>query len=156
MKMHMRVGDALRLIHSVDTTGAIVHDIVPSGKLLRGEEQRVFEDAGYLGIQKRAEHKHRKNVSCFIVKRPGTRKTLDADKVKAEKIRASIRSKVENLFQYIKQLFGFSKVRYRGLVKNTKLLHLLVALSNLLIREISTGVGLVCLFSAKLAGKHTN
>jgi len=63
MKMHIGVDDTLGLIHSIDTTAANVHDIVPTGKLLHGEEQRVFGDAGYLGIQKRDEHKHRKNVS---------------------------------------------------------------------------------------------
>ena len=57
MKMHIGVDDTLGLIHSIDTTAANVHDIAPSGKLLHGEEQRVFGDAGYLGIQKRADHK---------------------------------------------------------------------------------------------------
>lgn len=119
MKMHIGVDDTLGLIHSIDTTEANVHDIVPSGKLLHGEERRVFGDAGYLGIQKRGEHTHRKNVSWFIAKRPGSRKALNADKLKAEKIKASIRSKVEHPFRYIKQVFGYNKVRYRGLSKNT-------------------------------------
>ena len=44
--------DKLGLIHSIETTAANVHDIVPADKLLHGEEQRVFGDAGYLGIQK--------------------------------------------------------------------------------------------------------
>lgn len=135
MKMHIGVDDTLGLIHSIDTTAANVHDIVPSGKLLHGEERRVFGDAGYLGIQKRGEHKHRKNVSWFIAKRPSSRKTLDADKLKAEKIKASIRSKVEHPFRYIKQVFGYNKVRYRGLAKNSNRLHLLAAFSNLLIGE---------------------
>ena len=135
MKMHIGVDDTLGLIHSIDTTAANVHDIVPADKLLHGEEQRVFGDAGYLGIQKRAEHKHRKDVSWFIAKRPGTRKKLDANKLKAEKIKASIRAKVEHPFRYIKQVFGYSKVRYRGLSKNTNRLHLLAAFTNLMIGE---------------------
>ena len=135
MKMHIGVDDTLGLIHSIDTTAANVHDIVPTDKLLHGEEQRVFGDAGYLGIQKRDEHKHRKNVSWFIAKRPGTRKKLDADKLKAEKIKASVRAKVEHPFRYIKQVFGYGKVRYRGLAKNNNRLHLLAAFSNLLIGE---------------------
>ena len=97
----------------------------------------MFGDAGYgyLGIQKRAEHKHRKDVSWLIAKRPGTRKKLDADKLKAEKIKASIRAKVEHPFRYIKQVFGYSKVRYCGLAKNNNRLHLLAAFTNLLIGE---------------------
>lgn len=100
---------------------------------INSEEQRVFGDAGYIGIQKRDERKHREGVSWLIAKRPGTRKMLDADKLKAEKIKASIRAKVGHPFRYIKQVFGYGKVRYRGLAKNNNRLHLLAALSNLLI-----------------------
>ena len=135
MKMHIGVDDTLGLIHSIDTTAANVHDIVPSGNLLHGDEQRVFGDAGYLGIQKRDEHKQRKDVDWHIAKRPGTRKTLSANNLKAEKIKASIRAKVEHPFRYIKQVFGYSKVRYRGLAKNTNRLYLLAAFSNLLMGE---------------------
>ncbi|MBR2513261.1 MAG: IS5 family transposase, partial [Halomonas sp.] len=78
MKMHIGVDDKLGLIHGIETTAANVHDIVPADQLLHGEEQRVFGDAGYLGIQKRDEHKHRHDVSWYIAKRPGTRKKLDA------------------------------------------------------------------------------
>ena len=135
MKVHIGVDDTRGLIHSIDTTAAKVHDIVPADKLLHGKERQVFGDAGYLGIQKRAEHTHRKDVSWFIAKRLGTRKKLDANKLKAEKIKASIRAKVEHPFRYIKQVFGYSKVRYLGLSKNTNRLHLLAASTNLLIGE---------------------
>ena len=96
---------------------------------------RVFGDAGYLGIQKRDEHKDRQNVSWFIAKRPGSRKKLDDRKLKAEKLKASARAKVEHPFRYIKQVFGYSNVRYRGLAKNSNRLHLLAAFSNLLMGE---------------------
>tara|TARA_B100001179_G_C18564460_1_gene392132 strand:+ start:242 stop:1186 length:945 start_codon:yes stop_codon:yes gene_type:complete len=135
MKMHIGVDDKLGLIHSIETTAANVHDIVPADKLLHGEEQRVFGDAGYLGIQKRDEHKHRNDVSWYIAKRPGTRKKLDARRQKVEKIKASIRAKVEHPFRYIKHVFGYGKARYCGLAKNTQRLHLLAAFSNLLISE---------------------
>ena len=135
MKMHIGVDDTLGLIHSIDTTAANVHDIVSAGNLLHGDELRVFGDAGYLGIQKRDEHKDRQNVSWFIAKRPGSRKKLDDRKLKAEKLKASARAKVEHPFRYIKQVFGYSKVRYRGLAKNSNRLHLLAAFSNLLMGE---------------------
>jgi IS5 family transposase len=116
--MHIDVDDTLGRVHSVDATAANVHDIVPADKLLSAEERRVLGDVGYLGIQKRAEHKHRKDVLLFIAKRPGTRKKLDADKLKAEKVRASIRAKMKHPFRYIKQLFGYSRC-YRGVAKHT-------------------------------------
>lgn len=58
-------------------------------------------------------------------KRPGSRKKLDVDKLEAKKIKASVRTKVEHLFRYIKRGFGYDKVRYRGLAKNANRLHLL-------------------------------
>ena len=89
MKMHIGVDDTLGLIHSIDTTAANVHDIVPADKLLHGEEQRVFGDAGYLGIQKRSKHKHRQNVSVYrYAALPGAwprEKTLDAEKPRKSK-----------------------------------------------------------------------
>ena len=69
--------------------------------------------------------------------RPGKRKALDksneADAMldKAEKLKAAIRAKVEHPFRVIKRQFGFVKVRYRGLKKNTAQLFTLFALSNL-------------------------
>jgi IS5 family transposase len=48
-----------------------------------------------------------------------------------EKMKTSIRAKVEHPFRVIKQQFGFSKVRYRGLAKNTAQIVTLFALSNL-------------------------
>lgn len=133
MKMHIGVDDALGLIHSIDTTAANTHDIVASGNLLHGDETRVFGDAGYRGIHKREEHKDRQGVDWFIARRPGERPKLDANKAKAERIKASIRAKVEHPFRYIKRVFGYDKVRYRGLSKNSNRLHLLAAFSNLLI-----------------------
>ena len=78
MKIHIGVDDTIGLIHSIDTTAANIHGFVLTSKVLHGEEQRVLGDAGYLGVQKRDEHKDRKHVSWFIAKRPGTRKKLDA------------------------------------------------------------------------------
>jgi IS5 family transposase len=48
-----------------------------------------------------------------------------------EQIKARIRAKVEHPFRVIKRQFGHTRVRYRGLKKNTAQLHTLFALSNL-------------------------
>jgi len=47
-----------------------------------------------------------------------------------ERLKASVRAKVEHPFLTIKRQFGYSKVRYRGLEKNNNRLHLLAAFSN--------------------------
>lgn len=60
---------------------------------------------------------------------------MNADELETEKIKASVRAKVEHPFQYIKKVFGYSKVRYRGLAKNNIRLHLLAEFRNLIMSE---------------------
>ena len=60
----------------------------------------------------------------------------------AEKLKAGIRAKVEHPFRVVKRQFGFVKVRYRGLKKNTAQLFTLFALSNLwMVRSKLMGIG---------------
>lgn len=133
MKMHIGVDSTLGLIHSIFTTPANVHDIVASGKLLHGKESYVSGDAGYLGIQKRDDHKERK-VDWLIGLRPGTRKRMEkaSPEYQLETVKSGIRAKVEHSFATIKRQFHYEKVRYRGLHKNTNRLYLLAGFSNLL------------------------
>ena len=67
--------------------------------------------------------------------KPGKRRLLDRDgaEAAAEKRKASVRAKVEHPFLYVKRRFGYGKVRYRGLAKNTQRIALLLGFSNLLI-----------------------
>ena len=68
--------------------------------------------------------------------RPGKRKALDKDNQadamidQAEKLKAGVRAKVDHPFRVIKRQFGFIKVRYCGLKKNTAQLFTLFVLSN--------------------------
>lgn len=134
MKMHIGVDDKLGLIHSIATTSANEHDVTVTDQLLHGKEKRVWGDAGYIGVDKRPEHTKR-SVKWHIAMRPGQRKELDPKswEAKAEKTKASVRAKVEHPFFFIKQVFKYSKLRYKGLAKNSSRLHLLAAFSNLLI-----------------------
>ena len=101
--------------------------------MLHGDEQRVWGDAGYLGVDKREEHAARV-VDWFIAMRPGKRARLAKSDplAQAEKMKASVRAKVEHALFYIKRVFHYSKVRYRGLEKNTNRLYVLAGLANLL------------------------
>jgi IS5 family transposase len=91
MKMHIGTDDALGLIHSLSTTPANVHDITQVDQLLHGDEERVWGDAGYQGIEKREEHASRK-VHWNIAMRPGQRKHLvEGSRVAAtETLKASV------------------------------------------------------------------
>lgn len=136
MKMHIGVDDAYGLIHSVCTTSANEHDITQADKLLHGKEKRAWFDAGYTGIEKRPEHQKR-TIDWQVAMRPGKRTQLkpSSQAGRLEKLKASVRAKVEHPFRYIKRVFGYQKVRYRGLYKNTERLHILAGLANLFIAE---------------------
>lgn len=133
MKAHIGVDESLGLIHSLETTAANEADVNVAGNLLHGKEKNVWGDAGYQGIERRPEHKGRK-VDWFVAMRPGKRAQLPAQSLlaQAEKAKASTRAKVEHSFRYIKRVFGYDKVRYRGLSKNNNRLHVLAAFANLL------------------------
>ena len=142
MKMHIGVDDQDGLSHTMATTAAHVSDVVMAAELLHGEERRVHGDAGYLGLNKRKELEHRQGIAWQIALRPGQRRAMDpaSPQARAEKRKASIRAKVEHPFRRFipvlgKQIFGYAKVRYRGLHKNTNRLYLLAAFTNLLIGE---------------------
>ena len=135
MKAHIGVDADSGLVHTVRGTAGSVNDVVEANTLLHGEEVQAWGDAGYLGADKRPDAKA--GVRWNIAMRPGKRKLLDHGRLKdelteqLERIKASIRAKVEQPFRVIKRQFGYVKVRYRGLAKNTAQLHTLFALSNL-------------------------
>ncbi len=135
MKAHIGADADSGLVHTVRGTSGNVHDVVEGSALLHGEETLAYGDAGYQGIDKRADADNA--VSWQIAMRPGKRKALNKDDPadalidKAEKLKAGIRAKVEHPFRVIKRQFGFVKVRYRELKKNTAHLFTLFALSNL-------------------------
>jgi IS5 family transposase len=135
MKVHLGVDKDSGLIHSVATTAANVHDLTPSAELLHGEEEVVYADAGYQGIEKRPEMKG-KTARFRIAMRPGKRRALpDAPEGRlddlVETAKAHIRAKGEHPFRVIKQQFGFQKTRLRGMVKHHCKVNVLAALTNL-------------------------
>ena len=136
MKAHIGVDADSGLVHSVVGTAANVNDVTQAHALVHGEENHVLADAGYQGVDKRAETQGI-NVNWHVAMRPGKRKTLDKNTSlgaildQLEQAKARMRAKVEHPFRVIKRQFGHVKVRYRGLAKNTAQLHTLFALSNL-------------------------
>ena len=134
-KAHIGVDAESGLVHTVKGTSGNVNDVVQANSLLHGNEADVFADAGYQGAGKRPDAKE--GVTWHIAMRPGKRRALDKTKLvdnlidQIEKIKASVRAKVEHPLRVIKRQFGHVKVRYRGLKKNTAQLVTLFALSNL-------------------------
>jgi len=135
-KAHIGVDVESGLVHHVHVTAANVADVTQVDKLLHGEENMVAADAGYTGVEKREEHQGRKVIWQIAARRSTYEKHgKESDLYKAyrsiEKAKAQTRSKVEQPFRVIKRQFGYTKVRFRGLAKNTVQMVTLFALSNL-------------------------
>ena len=135
MKAHIAVDADSGLVHTVIGTAANVADVSQAHGLLHGEETDVFADAGYQGAAKRPEAST--DVHWHVAMKPSARRQLikknrfDRFIEAAEQVKASIRAKVEHPFRVVKCQFRYTKVRYRGLMKNTAQLITLFALSNL-------------------------
>ena len=135
MKVHIGVDSESGLIHSVETTAANVHDLTPAADLLHGEESVVYADAGYQGIEKRAEMQGR-GIGFRVAMRPGKRRVLpDTPQGRLDDLietaKAHIRAKGEHPFRVIKRQFGFQKTRLRGMLNNRCNVNVLATLSNL-------------------------
>ena len=136
MKVHIGVDSQTGVVHSMTTTSANVHDLTELPRLLHGGESQVWGDAGYQGVDKRPGNRGL-DVEWQVAMRPGQRRKLEPESPEAvsEKRKASVRAKVEHPFLYIKRHFGYAKVRYRGLSKNTQRLMTLLGFANLMRAE---------------------
>jgi IS5 family transposase len=135
MKAHIGVDDASGLVHHVECTAANVSDVTQAHRLLHGKEDVVYGDSGYTGIAKREELKDVDAV-FFIAEKPSVIKAMKTKREQKqaralERLKASVRAKVEHPFRVIKRQFGYTAVRYRGIAKNAAQVLTLFALSNL-------------------------
>lgn len=133
MKAHIGVDVESGLVHTVTTTPANVGDVTEVDKLLHGKEKTVYADAGYQGAEKRAPKRGR---TWYIAAKRGSIKAMPEGELKeavkhTEHMKAAVRSKVEHPFRVVKRQFGYQKVRFKGLLKNTAQILTLFALSNL-------------------------
>ncbi|QNH27085.1 IS5 family transposase [Xanthomonas theicola] len=134
MKAHIGVDAFSGLVHQVRCTAANVADVTVTHALLHGKEDSVFGDSGDSGADKRDELQNCK-AAFFIAARPSTIQAIGNQRERVrqtrwEHFKASVRAKVEHPFRVIKRQFGYTKVRYRGLAKNTAQVLTLFALSN--------------------------
>ena len=139
MKCHIGVDAGSGYVHTITATSANVHDITETHNLLREDNEVVYGDSGYLGVQKRPEiagNDHFKDIDFRITRRPTSLPKVSDNAIDWERYidnrKSSVRSKVEHAFHIIKNRFGFTKVRYRGIEKNYHRLNVLFASANLL------------------------
>lgn len=138
MKCHVGVDAFSGLVHSITVTAANAHDITQAANLIRGDDECLYGDSAYLGIQKRpevADDPHLSGMEYRISLRPSSLPRipdgmLDWDR-HIEYLKSSVRCKVEHIFRIIKCQFGYRKTVYRGLRKNENRLYAMFACANL-------------------------
>jgi IS5 family transposase len=139
MKAHIGADRDSKLVHTVVVTAANVADITQTAALLHGQETQVHADAGYTGVEKRAEIVAlKRELDWQIARKRGIIKAMAEGAAKeslkaVEKIKASVRAYVEHPFHLVKNIFRYRKVRYRGLAKNGHQLYVLFGLANVVI-----------------------
>jgi len=130
MKAHIGVDAKEKLIHSVVATAANVADSTVMPQLLRGDETRVYGDKAYCGQSDTIREKCPK-AKDFTQRRAHRNRPLTEQQEQANHTKSKTRSKVEHPFLVFKRVWGFAKVRYRGLMKNANRLFAACALANL-------------------------
>jgi IS5 family transposase len=125
MKVHVGT-DTQGLVHSVTTTDAAQADITQLPALLHGAETTLYGDKAYY----KADDKLHWECSGgkYRVNKNGKR-SAKWDKINAA--RSRVRARGEHVFRVLKCQWGFTKVRYRGLMKNTTRILATLALANL-------------------------
>lgn len=131
MKLHIGVDSRTGVAHSAAVTAANVHDKHPLPDLLHGAEQRVYGDSAYAS-QKALIAGKAPAAKDFTNERVRNRRG-EVDEIKRSRNRSKsrIRARVEHVFGVVKRLWGFRKVRYRGLAKNTTRAFTALALANI-------------------------
>jgi len=138
MKCHIGVDAGSGLIHTLEVTAANEHDVTIASRLIREDDEVVYGDSGYLGIQKRSEVRddaHLSTIDYRINRRPHSLPEVSDNAIDWERLieyrKSSVRCKVEHAFRIIKCQFGYTKTRYRGLKKNGNRLYAMFACANL-------------------------
>jgi IS5 family transposase len=129
MKLHIGT-DTKGRVHSVTATDAAAADISQLDELIHCEERAIYGDKAYWKEEDRQTYE-----ACGIryrMNRRGTRGTPLSEWWKQiNRARSQTRARVEHPFHIVKRLWGFAKVRYRGLAKNLARAQTMFALANL-------------------------
>jgi IS5 family transposase len=130
MKAHIGTDTGKGLVHSVVVTNAAVHDSQVMDELLHGDEQSIYGDSAYSGETRKTGYEAKGVKWC--VNRKGCRHyLLSPEDAEYNHMQSQTRAKVEHAFRVVKHLWGYQKVRYKGLFKNAAQVFSLFALANL-------------------------
>jgi len=130
LKAHVGVDSKQGHVHSVCTSAASVADKHMLPDLLHGDECKVWGDGAYQG-QGEAIRQAAPRAQDMTSRRVKYKNFVDELQKAKNRVKARVRAKVEHPFRILKRIFGFEKVRYRGLKKNHERLCTCFALVNL-------------------------
>src|SRR6202051_363325 len=130
LKAHIGVDSKQGHVHSVCTSAASVADKHLLPDLLHGEERKVWGDGGYQG-QTEAIHEAAPHAQDMTCRRTKFKNYIDEEAKRKNTTKSKVRAKVEHVFRILKRVFGFDRVRYRGIAKNHHRLCANFALINL-------------------------
>jgi len=129
MKVHVGT-DRRGLVHTLTTTHAAAADITQMANLLHGDEREIFGDQAYWKEALRKEYRDA-GVRYRVNRRGHYKKPLTDHQKAINRGRSRTRALGEHAFRIVKRLWGFAKVRYRGLMKNTARAFVTFGLANL-------------------------
>ena len=130
MKLHIGVDSRTGLAHSAVVTAANVHDKHPLPELLHGSERRVYGDSAYAS-QKVLIQTKAAQARDFTSQRVRKGGEIDEAERSRNRNKSKVRARVEHVFAVVKRLWGFNKVRYRGLAKNATRSFVALGLANI-------------------------
>lgn len=134
MKLHVGT-DTNGLVHTVVGTDAARADIKELPNLLHGQERVIYGDQAYWKETDRVGYEEA-GIRYRINRRGHYKKPLTEHQRKINQARSRKRAMGEHAFRVVKQLWGFSKTRYRGIAKNTSRAVIMFGLANLyLVRQ---------------------
>jgi IS5 family transposase len=130
MKLHIGVDSKTGLAHSAVVTAANVHDKHPIPQLLHGREQKFYGDSAYASQQ---EQVHAKAPKAHDLTNQRVRKGSVTEELErlTNRTKSRVRARVEHVFAVVKRLWGFDKVRYKGLAKNATRAFVALGLANI-------------------------
>jgi len=129
MKVHVGT-DKRGLVHSVAAGAANEADISRMDELLHGEESEIYGDQVYWSEDHRLQCKYA-GLRYRVNRRPSHSRKLNERQRAINRSRSRTRARGEHAFHVVKCLWGFAKVRYRGIVKNAARAFAIFALANL-------------------------
>ena len=129
MKAHTGVDKESGLVHTVAVSAANLHDSQAMDELLHGQETALWGDSAYQSKERQQTAEENGLAWHVNVKASRHRALTDQERVQNRE-RSRARAIVEHPYRIVKVLWGHTKVRYKGLLKNALQFFTLFALAN--------------------------